>query len=205
MRSVSPIDPPENEHGKILRPTGSGNDAAAWFCVTSQPKHEHIAAAQMRQLPGVEVFLPRIRFKRPTRKGPAWVTEALFPNYLFARFNFQRDFRMIQYARGVRGVVHFGMQWPIIPDATVEELKATVGADEIHLLTMELQPGDEVQICGGTFDGLQAVVSRIMPARQRVVLLLEFLGRQTAVQIDQGALVRDKELYKRTALVKPSP
>jgi len=62
----------------------------AWFCVRSQPKHEHIAAARLRES-GLEVFLPRIRFKKHSVRGPVWVTEALFPNYLFARFDFRAD------------------------------------------------------------------------------------------------------------------
>jgi transcription antitermination factor NusG len=60
-----------------------------------------------------------------------------------------------------------------------------------------------VQISGGSFNGLQAVVSRVMPSRQRVLVLLDFLGRQTSVQVGLDTLVRDKELYKRTTLVKP--
>src|SRR5687768_2875491 len=61
-------------------------EPVAWFCLRSQPRHEHIAARQLAQMSDVEVFNPRIRFARPTRHGPAWVTESLFPNYLFARF-----------------------------------------------------------------------------------------------------------------------
>ncbi len=58
----------------------------AWYCVRSQNKHEHIAAAHLRMLDGVTVFCPRIRFKRTTRRGVVWVTEGMFPGYLFARF-----------------------------------------------------------------------------------------------------------------------
>ena len=43
--------------------------SAAWFCLRAQPKHEHIAAGHLRELPGIEVFLPRIRFRRQTRRG----------------------------------------------------------------------------------------------------------------------------------------
>ena len=42
----------------------------AWFCVRSQPKHEHIAAANLRRNPDIDVLNLRIRFKRSTRRGP---------------------------------------------------------------------------------------------------------------------------------------
>jgi hypothetical protein len=41
--------------------------------------------------------------------------------------------------------------------------------------------------------GLQAVVSRVMPARQRAAVLLEFLGRQTTVELDRGQLILSEQ------------
>src|SRR5438309_3426798 len=164
---------------------------SAWFCIRAQPKHEHIAAAHLKTEPDIEVYLPRIRFKRSTRQGPVWFTEALFPNYLFARFDLAACLRKVHHARGVRGVVHFGDQWPKIPDEVIEELRATVGADQVHVIREELQPGDPVVISGGAFHDLRAVVTRVMPGRARVAVLLEFLGRQTAVELSTGAVVRE--------------
>ena len=169
----------------------------AWFCIRSQPKHEHIAAAHLKREEGIEVYLPRIRFKRSTRRGAVWFTEALFPNYLFARFDLAACIRKLRHARGVRGIVHFGGQWPTIPDGVIEELRATLGAEQVHVLDSELRPGEPVHISGGAFHGLQAVVTRVMPARQRVAVLLEFLGRQTMVELDGEAVIRDKDERQR--------
>jgi transcriptional antiterminator RfaH len=175
-------------------------ESAAWYCVRTLPKHEHIAAAQLRhQSPAVEVFLPRIRYQRNTRRGPAWVTEALFLNYLFARFELAGHLRRIQAARGVRGVVHFGTRWPAIPDAAIGELRAAMGDDEIKTLAQDLRPGDEVEIMDGAFFGLPAVVARVMPARQRVAVLLEFLGRQTTVELHTSQLNRNQEIRAELA------
>src|ERR1041385_3491088 len=86
----------------------------AWFCIRSQPRHEHIAASHLNKEEGIEIFLPQIRFRRSTRRGPVWSTEALFPNYLFARFELPACARKLHHARGVQGIVHFGNQWPAI-------------------------------------------------------------------------------------------
>jgi hypothetical protein len=53
----------------------------------------------------------------------------------------------------------------------------------------EFQPGDLVEVSGGPFDGLRAIVGRAIPARKRVALLLDFLGRQTCLEIDESQLV----------------
>ncbi len=165
----------------------------AWFCLRSQPKHEHIAAAHLQMESGIEVYLPRIRFKRSTRRGPVWFTEALFPNYLFARFDLVIYVRRIHHARGVQGIVHFGNRWPTIPDNVIADLRSTVGDTEVHVIPDEFNAGEAVQVSGGAFHGLKAVVTRLIPARQRVAVLLDFLGRQTTVEIPAQNLVREGE------------
>lgn len=164
--------------------------AVAWFCLRSQPKHEHIAAGHLAQMDGVEAFNPRIRFKRATVHGPAVVTESLFPNYLFARFDWEKSLARVNFAPGVSGVVHFGSQWPIVPDRVIEELRASLGQDDLHEVTAELVPGDNVDISGSPFHGLQAVVQRVMPGRQRVMVLLEFMGRQSTVEVPVNAIIK---------------
>src|SRR5256885_9917179 len=41
----------------------------AWYCARTQPKHEHIAAANLRKRLGLDVFHPRLRLERATRRG----------------------------------------------------------------------------------------------------------------------------------------
>lgn len=175
MNEPAPISPP----------------ALAWFALRSQPKHEHIAAAHLRSDAGVEVFLPRIRFRRATRRGSAWVTEALFPNYLFARFDWTRDLRRVMHARGVSGIIHFGDRWPTIPDDTIAALQAQWQTADVYCLPDTLEAGDAVKIVSGPFQGLLAVVERPLAARQRVAVLLDFLGRQTCVEVEPKHLLRD--------------
>jgi transcriptional antiterminator RfaH len=173
-----------------LNPNQEPVNEPAWFCVRTQPKHEHIAAASLRNHQELEVFLPRIRFRRLTRQGPAWVTEALFVSYLFARFDLDAELRRVQYARGVREVVHFGDHWAKIPAPVIADLRAAIGEEEIKVITEELKPGEIVEIAGGAFHGLHAVVSRVLPAKQRVAVLLDFLGRQTFVEVGGDQLVK---------------
>lgn len=164
----------------------------AWFCLRTQPRHEHIAAAHLREMEGIEVFLPRIRFRRATRRGPIWATEALFPGYLFARFDWHEHLRRVHHAPGVAGVVHFGQRWPTLPDGVITELRELFSGDEVRVLPAEPGVGEVVLIGGGAFQGLRAVVAQVMPARQRVTVLLEFLGRQTSVELPLNLVVAER-------------
>lgn len=161
----------------------------AWFCLKSHPKHEHIAGAQLRQWEEVEVFCPRIRFRRKTRAGAVWVTEALFPGYLFARFEPEAELCRVRSARGVSGIVRFGQKYPLVPAATIEDLRARMGAAETATIAPALEPGAPATIAGGALSGLQCVIHHLMPARQRVAVLLNLLGQITLVELDEGDIV----------------
>jgi transcriptional antiterminator RfaH len=175
-----------------------------WFCAKTQSKREHIAAAALRQNPEVEVFLPRIRFKKNTSRGPAWFTEALFPNYLFARFDFDISLRYVHHARGVRGVVHFNDQWPSVPDCVIDGLRGLVEQDDLFIIPDRFESGDSVEIAGGAFHGLYAVVTRALPGRTRIAILLDFLGRQTTAEIPPERLIRREDPRRVACLDTPS-
>ena len=168
----------------------------AWYCVRSQPKHEHIAAAHLRSQGNMEVLVPRIRFQRPTKFGPAWITEALFPNYFFARFDRQTSLRLVVHAGGVSGVVHFGPHWPTVPDSVIADLRTILGTEEVHVIDASVNVGEHVKIIGGGFHDFEGGISAVMPSRQRVAVLLDFLGRQTPVEVSMLEIAREADQRK---------
>src|ERR1700749_1424726 len=116
------------ERTPIFERNQSDSSETAWYCLRSQPKHEHIAAAHLRLLEGITVFCPRIRFKRATRQGLAWVTEAMFPGYLFARFKLTEMHLRVRYAHGVSGIVRFADRYPVIEEGALAQLRDHTGA-----------------------------------------------------------------------------
>ena len=161
----------------------------AWYCVRSQPKHEHIAAAHLRSVGGITVFCPRVRFKRQTRQGLVWVTEAMFPSYLFARFDLATLHRQVEYGQGVRGIVRFADRYPTIEDYVLDQLRDYVGENEIKDLDYAPSQGDNVRIAKGAFAGLEAVVTQILPARERVKVLMDFLGRKIEAEVECASIL----------------
>ncbi len=161
---------------------------AEWFCVRTKPKHEHIAAANVAKHCGLEVFHPRLRIERPTRRGPVRVTESLFPGYIFVRCVIEDRLDDLRYANGVTTVVRFGDRIPPVSDAVISELQACFTADEPMAVDDCLAPGMEVFLTGGAFVGMNASVLRVMPARQRVQVLFEILGRPTTVEVDRDSV-----------------
>ena len=161
----------------------------SWYCARTQPKHEHIAAANLSKRLGLEVFHPRLKLERATRRGPVRVVEPLFPCYIFVRCEIGRSLDDIRYVSGVSSLVHFGQRIPPIADEVIEELRQCFGVGEPMAVEDPICPGAEVTVAEGAFMGSSGVVFRVMPARQRVQILLDFLGRTTLTEVDRKSLL----------------
>lgn len=167
------------------------NDVS-WYCLKSHPKHEHIAAAHLRQMPGVEVFCPRLRFERATVRGKAWFEEALFPGYLFARFQFVERHKEVRYAMGVSSIVRFGDQYAQLDDRVIEALRQQTNGQQVAVIQSTFKEGDQVKIVEGALNGLEAVVTQFLSGRERVRVLVNFLGREIQADLDRPAVLPAK-------------
>jgi len=161
----------------------------AWYCARTKPKHDHIAAANLRKNLGLEVFSPRLRSEQTTIRGVVKnVTEPVFPGYVFVRCAMEDHIEPIRHTSGISGLVSFGGRMPQVPADVVEDLRSCFGAEEVLNLDRDPSPGDGVTLAGGAFMGMQAVVLRSWPARRRVQVLLEILGRPTPMEVDRNLL-----------------
>lgn len=174
--------------------TPSTPEDLQWYCVRTQTKREHIAARHLRDLEGIEVFCPRIKYRKATRRGKIWWLEPLFPGYLLARFDFAEMERAVTFCQGVRGLVRFGTESPPVPEAFVRSLIRQVAqrADEdgeLITLSPSLKPGDEIEVAHGPLQGMKGIIQSIAPASERVKVLLEFLGQVQPVSLDLFAIL----------------
>lgn len=165
-----------------------------WYCLRARPKHEHIAAAHLRQYEGIEVYCPRVKIQRSTRRGLVWFTEALFPNYLFARFEMARWLALVRSAQGVSGIVRFGQDYPEVPERALSDLRAFMDDAELKTVSYTLTTGDAVEIVEGPFRGQTGVVQQLLPARERVKVLLEVLGGTNQVDLQLTSVFKQAPL-----------
>lgn len=166
----------------------------AWYCARSKPKSEHIAAANLRKRLGLEVFHPRLRSEKTTWRGVVkHVTEPLFPGYLFVRCVIEDSADQIRHTAGVSSIVNFGQRIPRVPEAVVGELQECFGVEETLAIDKQPSAGDGVTLCAGVFYGMQAVVLRAWPAKRRVQILLDILGRPTPIEVDTSLVSLERK------------
>lgn len=167
-------------------------EPVAWYCARTKPKHEHIAAANVRKRLNLEVFHPQLKVERATRRGVVRAVEPLFPCYIFVRCVIEENLNEIQHTDGISSLVHFGHRIPMVADSVIEELQECFESEEPMTVQDHLSSGDEVVVGDGAFAGMRAFVLRVMPAKQRVQVLLDILGGPTPVEVDRSSVVLEK-------------
>jgi len=187
---------PERKHpgqSHLFRIPRTQTTDLAWYCARTKPKHEHIAAANVSRNLGLEVFQPRLRVERLTQRGIVHVVEPLFPCYIFVRCVLDERLNEIRYTTGVSSLVHFGDGIPPVPDSVVKELRESFEAEDPVTMGNDcLSRGARVVLADGAFAGMNAFVLRALPARHRVQVLLDILGRATPVEVDRSSIVVEK-------------
>jgi transcription antitermination factor NusG len=113
----------------------------------------------------------------------------MFPNYVFARFNYRDQHRHVQGTLGVSTIVRFGGIPAVVPDEIVAELRASVVDQETIDIPTNIQVGEEVQLLEGPFSGLRALVTQVLPAQERIKVLLEILGMEREVEVEASRVL----------------
>src|SRR4051812_36581358 len=140
----------------------SASPEPLWFCVHTKPKSEHLAAAAIRNLDGeIETFCPRIRFQRATPRGKVWFTEALFPSYMFAKFELSTWLRAVKHANHVIGIVGFGGKPAAVGDHVIAELRSEMQGQELREVQHGVRRGDTVEVAEGPLRGLKGIVESL--------------------------------------------
>ena len=156
--------------------------AIGWYCIRAKPRQEMVASATLSTLEEVEVFLPRTQRTRKANSGPL---KPLFPGYFFARFDPIEHLRNVHYARGVAYIVRCkGVPVHVSPQVMVE-LRLLSPDGIVEIPDQPHRVGDNIKVISGLFQGEQGVVTQLIPARERVRVLFEMLGRPTEVEIDE--------------------
>jgi transcriptional antiterminator RfaH len=162
-----------------------------WYAAYTQANSESRASRHLVEQ-GFEVYLPVYRKSRRHARRVDVVSAPLFSGYVFIGMDIERiPWRVIDSTVGVRYLVRNGERPAIVPPGIIESLRARED-EHGHVKFAEIEtlsPGEQVRVVGGPFDNLVGTFER-MTDRERVVILLELLGRPVQTVLPREALRR---------------
>jgi transcriptional antiterminator RfaH len=155
-----------------------------WYAVYTQPHAEPKALDHLLRQ-GYSAYLPRYRTRVSHARRRLIVLRPLFPRYLFAAVErATMPWRPILSTIGVSDIVRTGDEPASVPEEIIAAIREreTIGAFDRVDPRQSLRLGEQVRVTAGAFEDM---VGRLVELRDqdRIVVLLEFLGRRVRTQL----------------------
>jgi transcriptional antiterminator RfaH len=152
-----------------------------WYVINTKPKKE-FQVERLFTEGGIEIYNPK--YLHEERIKP------FFPGYEFISFDFPDQYRLVKYTRGVKRVVGV-REIPVpIPNEVIHEIKSREvnGLIEIDKYGEKPEVGDEIEVVEGPLKGLRGVFKKELTAKERVLILLNYVTYQAQLIIEKEKL-----------------
>ena len=156
-----------------------------WYLLHTRPKQEARAIAALANR-GIEAYYPRVlepRLHSWEPKGPV----PTFPGYVFARFVLAQRHAAAHYCTGAAGLVRLGEHYAALDDLAIEAFRLAegdLGYVSLPAPRITLKEGSRVTVTRGPLKGLVGTVTRYLPAKSRVQLLMKAVWAGRRVELD---------------------
>ncbi len=160
-----------------------------WYVVRTHPHRERQAVSHLERQ-RFQTFLPSFRKRRSHAGRKDYVMTPLFPGYVFVEMNLEVDrWRSINGTVGVHHLICHGDRPAAVPKGIVEDLRAQTDPGDVvaPAALIVFERGDSVRVVDGALAGQTGRYDR-MTANERVVLLLNVLGREIEASLPMAAV-----------------
>jgi transcriptional antiterminator RfaH len=156
-----------------------------WYVLHTKPKQEERANSNLIAW-GVETLHPKLKTRRHNEftGRSTYITQPLFPRYIFAKFNARKQLSKILFTRGVHNVVCFGDSPASVSKEIIDLIRARIDQNGFVKASHDLKPGDRVVISAGPLRNLTGVFEREIKGSERSMILLVAIGYQGHLDVD---------------------
>lgn len=162
-----------------------------WYCIHTKPNREDTICSRLAPFPDIEAFSPKMRLKKYIKSRLTEVREALFPAYVFLRFDPLKYFHMIRYTRGVRRFVGdcAGAAYEV-DECIIEAIRSRMVNGYVNIHDAGLEPGQKVVILDGPFKGITGLFLSETKPRERILILLNMIESQTRLELPRELIAK---------------
>ena len=131
-----------------------------------------------------DFYLPKITKKKINTNIKV---EVLFPGYIFVNTSLE-NYSALKYTMGIKNIIKFGDNISCISSKEIDAMQMTEEVSKIDTVASQIQIGQDVMIAKGSLTGSIVKVCSL-PSKERVGILLSFLGSVRRVTISEKDLI----------------
>lgn len=160
-----------------------------WYVIQTKTSQEDLAAFNLSRL-GLETLNPKLKQEKLVWGCLKPIVKPLFAGYIFAKFNALKYLHTIQYTRGVRNVLRFGMTLLPVEEDIIQNIQGRLNVEGcVEIKKQTLVIGSSVSVNNGPLSGLNGIFERETSDKNRVVVLLDVMGVRAQVMMEKQYLV----------------
>lgn len=151
----------------------SDQEQRNWFVIQTRPRYEKKVQEQIEKK-NIESFLPLIMTIRKWADRKKRIYVPMFSGYIFVRANEMERQEAISETAGALRYVFYRGKPAIVSEKELENIKLSLESpDRFVVENTNLHKGDLVKISGGTFTGLEGIVTELRGKYKLTVNIIE--------------------------------
>ncbi len=159
-----------------------------WYLIYTRPRHEKKVHARLCEI-NIHSFLPTRKVLRVWHDRRKFVSEPLFPSYVFTYLNTIEDYYKAINTEGALYYVKFGKEVATVSEAVINNLKLVVSqTQDIEVTENQFQQGQWLVIKNGAFTGLSCEVVQC-DSKQKVLVRVDLLKRNIILTVPEEYLM----------------
>ncbi len=168
-----------------------------WYVIHTYSSYENKVKANLqRRIASLnmqdkifQVMVPteeEIEFKDGKKRT---VQRKIYPGYVLVQMIMTDDsWYVVRNTSGVTGFVGPGVKPTSLPEDEVKRILRLMGVEAPLKMKMDLCVGQLVKVTHGSFKEFHGVIEEVNSEREKVRVLISFLGRETPVELDFGQI-----------------
>jgi transcriptional antiterminator RfaH len=157
------------------------NGALSWYVVQSKPREEERARYYLEEK-GFDTYLPMMEVLKVRGFKNVKTESALFPGYLFCRFNPEDSLAHVRWTRGVKKLLPESVNPVPVENEVVQAIQSLQQHDGV-IRQQPLQQNDRIRVARGPMKDILGVFDHWTSDQGRVKVLLNFINYQASVEL----------------------
>ena len=163
-----------------------GTPELKWYVVQSKPREEERALHFLKEK-GFQTYLPRMEVVKVRKFKNVKSKQALFPGYLFCRFDKDENLGHVRWTQGVKKLLPESVSPMFVDDEIVQAIHSLEQEDGV-IRKKPLQKNDRIRVARGPMQDVLGVFDNWTSDQGRVRVLLNFINYQASVELHHSLI-----------------